>query len=288
VSVALIQIPRYKIIYHRLSENFFWANKVSMAKTFDMIVLGDSRTLHAIDISQISPNGLNYAFLSNTYTTEYLESAINKLKSSGSKIVLIGLSAQSLTNYQADKSFQLYFQESNQLLFFQKFKLALNEIIPTLNLNQLLRGRLNLNYKSFQLQRIFHENGWVETVSSPPKITSNMLSQYTQSFNNFNIDQRIILSLIKFIKTSSSDGYQFYFFWTPTSKELTALEQRIVWNRYDKTTLNQQLQQAGAKKIMLDEYDYQTYDGDHLDSEEAKYLSREIARKLGSPIRVIP
>ena len=264
----------FALFKDQLKDLNFWRNKLSEHQ-YSTIILGDSRVYRGINPS-VFKDSYNFAFSSNSYKKAYLEEALLRCKNKCQ--IILGVTPQSLTNYQGIDSFIKYKQiYSNPIMYSYEI---LRIIFPNFPIYGSVKKEIKKirDYKQKDLLA-YHSNGWIET--KPTNFNqSNGEHFYKDSFSKDKFSQTILKTLLTFIR-ENKDNVDFYFFFPPTSKEVFAIENTVRLSHFHRELIIGTLIKNGAKYINTAEYHTMpTYDGDHLKSEDASLFSSILIQEL--------
>ncbi len=248
----------------------FWFNKMN-AEASDLLILGDSRMYRGFD----SGRGLNFAFSSNSYTKDYLEFALSKVKENGT--VILGITPQSLTDYNLDDHFRLMRDQSRNV--FSESLHLLETLIPRSNLFTFMSGeKLPWKYYPQDARVIYHTNGWMETLMNRP--TSSMGKEsYAEAFKSHAFNPQYTENISNFIlEVRKLKHARVYLVYPPTSQEVYELENTFAVSKMNVFEEIRKLEAStGATFVDVPQYHVMdTFDGDHLDSEHARRYTKAV------------
>ncbi|MEO5376960.1 MAG: hypothetical protein H7832_04140 [Magnetococcus sp. DMHC-6] len=264
----------------------FWTDKISALPSYDILFLGDSRTLCGIDPIQIEKQlpgvqALNFAFSGGGLNPELYQLAQEKIRPGpGNRMVVLGITPQSLTKHALDNHHYHDLQKKQEWWWmrtlhlyglhgiFEPFKLPL--LVNTLKL--MLSGKEVP--KSFQE---FHPGGWLALWAIPPQPGRN-IAIYDQKFVNNPILPELEEALFAQTKEWHKKGWQIISFRPPAEPDLIHLE--MVKSHFNEQKFIQKFQEAGGVWLNFTSGTYHTYDGDHLEKKSAIQFSQDLSRPL--------
>jgi hypothetical protein len=261
-----------------MKSDIFWANKVAYSPNYDIVIIGDSRIYRGLNPSILEREfnqqytAFNFGFSSAGLDTFIINQGIEKLNKNGKKIILIGISASSFyePNIENEHLHSLLQKGAKDLWVKQ-------HIYPYITCFE--RYSI-LDFKKIYTHSIythdFMKNGWIASHKSPLD-SSEALSSYMYFYKKFRHKNTSCSPFILKLKTLVKDGYTIYCFRTPTSFALKQLENKNT--TLDFKALELQINQIGAHYLTLSN-EYKSYDGSHLDKNNANLLSSEIAKQI--------
>lgn len=256
----------------------FWMKKSFASNKFNLIACGDSRVYRGIskdilDSFEQDLQFLNLGYSSAGLSQDYLEFAVSKLdQNSENKILLIGLSAHSLTKeakknedwkgYMDKGRFDQFrfFYLSNVLKFFSPYKLS--NVIK--------------NKKKNYLQDYTNE-GWV--ASNKVRADSNdALKSYRSTFSKYQVEKEDIIELGASIKKLKDSGVEVFIYRMPTTIAMKQFEDNH--SGFIESEVKSIAVKNGAHWLSLPKKNFTTYDGSHLTKKSAIELSKELSREI--------
>lgn len=261
----------------------FWSLKANIKTKYNLIALGDSRTYRGIspaDIENILPNikAYNFGFSNGGLNATIFNAAEEKLiKSDSNKIILLGVTAFSIN--ELSKSNKHYLQELTrpkeeifERIYFGKI---LNYFSPTTP--EKIRDLINDIKPEINYISIHHDNGWVES-EKIPKDTMHAIPYYKKDFSLHTTNYKLVDDLCHQIRLWDNKGIKVFAYRPPAAVPLITLEDSM--GNYNESIIKQKIENAGGCWIYIDPTKYKTYDGSHLQKEDARRLSRDIASRI--------
>lgn len=265
----------------------FWAFKVHHKKSYNFIILGDSRTYRGIspyEIEQVLPEFrvLNFAFSNGGLNPNIYKAAQTRLDEKiGSTIILLGVSPLTMNNISLPN--EQYVQELTrpkeevmERMYLGKYLNYFSSVSPT-KLKDLIEKKEPLS----KYISIYHDNGWVESEKFPQD-TMEAMPYYEQDFALHTTNYQLVNQLCNQINLWSSRGIKVFAFRPPAAKPLVSLENSA--GKYNEALIKERIEKAGANWIDIDPNLYKTYDGSHLYKNEARRLSTHIANHIKASI----
>ncbi|WP_297692921.1 hypothetical protein [uncultured Eudoraea sp.] len=251
-------------------------------KKYDVIVTGDSRVYRGVAPASLSEElggleVLNFGFSSAGYNATMYH-AINDKMSSGlsQKMVILGITPYSLTKKAQENS-----HYSQEKLRDQKDVFLRRYINPLLHFFDPIKPT-DILYNTDSIpgyHEKFQKDGWVASYKTPSD-PSAALEPYVKNFHNNLVKEKVLFELGDQVKKWTDQGVVVFAFRVPSSREMEKLENEI--SGFDTKQVIQVIENSGGMWLKLDNiYDYNSYDGSHLDEISAISFSKY----LGSFIR---
>lgn len=264
--------------------DMFWVRKTFASANKNIVLMGDSRVYRGLSpavMQQVLPTAkiLNFGYSNGGLNPIMFEAAENKLTSGKTRVIVLGITANALSDYT---------KENKQYL--QELKRPREEVIERLYLAPIsywfsatspekLKVSFNTQNKAKQSWYIskYHMNGYVESDKFPVD-TLEAIASYTNDFKNFQVDDKHMDSLFKQVRSWTNKGILVVAYRPPISQPMLDLENSMA--RYNKNRIAEGIQSAGGHWIDLQNGSYKTYDGSHIDRPSAKKLSLKIAWEI--------
>jgi hypothetical protein len=228
-------------------EEHAFVMKAHTKEKFDIIFFGDSRVYRGLSPQVFNTvignvNVLNFGFSSAGYSEDMLLDIESKLNPNGAKIILLGITAHSLTPKGADnaqyKSLKLLKREDLiQSIFLYKFLKLFSPTSYSL-INEKVRP-----IKNYSNQEIFYENGYVATFHTPVDSMAAIKS-YISDFKDNLVDTNIISLLSYKIKIWQRQGIKVFAYQPPTP--LVMQETEIKYGNYNQRIVREKIINAGG------------------------------------------
>jgi hypothetical protein len=262
----------------------FWMAKTHTKKKFDVIVVGDSRVYRGISPAAMETvlkgmSVFNFGYSSAGMSAVLLNAAEEKLKTSGQRIIILGLTPYSLTSSAAlNEQYKQYERAifwPCQIPWLQPLMFP-NETVWALT--------YRLGFKVSQYYQIPHSDGWVES-DNPSESIDAALYEYRQRFAKEKISMQLFNYVLELVESWREKGYTVFAFRPPVSEKMENLENAK--SGYDESLIKNEFSVAGGIWIDIeDRYAYKTYDGSHLTGESARLLSKYIAQFVSERIPI--
>ncbi len=261
----------------------FWAYKVHHKKSYNFIILGDSRTYRGVspyDIEQVLPEFrvFNFAFSNGGLNPAIYKAAETRLDiKTDSTIILLGVSALTINNLSLPN--EQYIQELTRAkeevmerMYLGTYLNYFSSVTPT-KVRDLIEDKKPLsNYIS-----IYHDNGWVESEKFPQD-TMEAMPFYVKDFELHTTNYQLVDQLCEQINQWTLRGIKVFAFRPPASEPLISLEDSA--GNYNEALIKQKVEKAGAHWIDINPTLYKTYDGSHLYKSQARKFSKHIANEI--------
>lgn len=265
LAVTALQFTRIDLLRFELSREHFWLHKARTEKTYEVVAVGDSRVLYSFCPRPFDKTVLNYAFLSQTLTKDYLQAALKRLDPKG--MLFIGLSPQGLSDYQLQEHW-----DKIQAKGPWPYE-ALKKILEGPPLHEVFRGKSHFFSKKVSSE-VHHPSGWIESFEESRG--GDMRTSYRENFKRFPVRMERLNELTPLLKSFVEQGGQVYVFHAPTEKELYELEIQNNLSGYDALKAREWVHSIGAQWLDIDPRGFQTFDGDHLNGQEACRFTKEL------------
>jgi hypothetical protein len=246
-------------------------------KRYNIIILGSSRVQNAIDPSTLIFNDLkilNYSYPYESLGPEYLNSALDKINlKSKIKVIIFPFRPAFLSRHKNSPN---RFKKSNKT---KNFKFIINYYENLLKLYfPSWINNFSLNNTKIKKVRIIHFNGWTE-VPEHVKVNHQLtISEYMNIKNTSIFHEEEFHKIIRIIKNYQDIGIKFYTFPMIGGSEVTKLENQISgWNE---NFIKSKLLQNGIKYIDIDYSEISFFDGDHVKSNDAKNITKQIRKYI--------
>lgn len=258
-------------IEQEILEESFWYAKAHHEKTYDYVIIGDSRALRGINPSEFElgkKTVFNFSFRSATLNLDYLRAAQRLLKTKES-IILIALTPHSIVNLdKQNEHFYQYSKVSMDTVFLRKHYF-INKLLSPIK-----ERKFDLKRKSHFTKK-FYENGFVSTNTDKPNIQKG-LDLYKDKFEKVDPDYKMVKDILNYAQI---ENLQLTFFRMPSCMQMENIENQ--YGPFAVTTLISLVNKFRQKWITIkDEFSYTTYDGSHLVPESAQRFSKKLGKQL--------
>jgi hypothetical protein len=282
-SVTTVFLVRYQTNHLNVRDNakkeIFFYKKIQNSGLNDVVFVGDSRTYHAAnpEIFQIKfPQKIimNLALPSAVLTQDYLDFINQKLRKNST--IFISITPISLTAY--DKNFILnsHIKDQSKFSLITPTFLCIERVSYPLNFISLLKGTQSV-WKFPSDDIIYHPNGWAEYIGTT--MHQNATQSYIGTYKSYKVSQEIVNKLFQQITIWVREGHVVFTYYLKGNPELTSHELKKENTMFDLEMIKDLSRSSGATWLET-KSDYQTFDGDHYGSEEAKKFSEEILSQL--------
>ncbi|HRR41385.1 MAG TPA: hypothetical protein P5244_09155 [Syntrophales bacterium] len=278
--IGLIGFLRPDAMRTTSREKWFWTWKTHSKDIYDVVVLGDSRVYRGISPESMRKvltgyRILNMGYSSGSLSPMMLAEAEKRLDRSGKRIIVLGVTPYALTPKAAKD--EHYLQEKNR---------AAAEIIENMYLAPLLRHfdpttpvKLATGFKRSptESKEEFYESGWVATWRDQSNPTE-ALTSYEHAFAENRVSTNIIDNVILQTGKWTYDGIHVFAFRLPATLEMIQLENRK--SGFDEKIFRERFEKAGGCWITVNQKEYRSYDGSHMEKDSAQSLSQFIAQDI--------
>jgi hypothetical protein len=267
----------------RAAEGVDNARRLWWKEQFDVVFVGDSRTHNGVAPSAMAESlpGFrlgNFGWSSLGWNAKPLEAARQTLDPSGRRVIVLGVTPHGFTQRSATQN---AFLDTSQSAYLDKWAvktmpLATN-FFSSFGPNQWLRA---LNPELGQVPFEIHEDGWFEAHTQPLK-GERIVRMYADRLRASPFDETLLDLLCSEVRRLRESGITVITYRPPVSPEMFQVESEV--GRYDEAPIRRALTEVGAIYIDVPGT-YTTYDGSHLNSEEAQRFSRELGKVLATAI----
>ncbi len=270
-----------KLPHSNMQSEIFWAKKVEQKSIYDMVIIGDSRVYRGVnpnlkDMKILAENGaFNYGFSSAGVDTFLIENGIKKLNPKGKKIVLLGISSSSFYKPNIENEHLKSLLQKDE-----KDQWVKRNIYPYLTCFERysLLDFKNIYKKEFYYHTFLSESGWIESKKTPMDSTE-ALASYADFYTMHKNDNLGASKVIKYLEKLVKKGYTIYCFRMPTSHAMRQLEDKNSTLNFEELKLA--FNKIGVRWLDIKKY-YESYDGSHLDGENAIKLSTELTELMNN------
>ncbi|MDA7609813.1 hypothetical protein N8669_00960 [bacterium] len=280
----------------------FWREKRSWSNCADIVISGDSRSYRGIIPAEMQYGNesnldiLNFGFSAVAFTEDYLVATKEVLKDNGARIILLGITPNSLTLGAAREN---GFTQTSQDLAAQSVAApafapileALSPMHPRSFLNAVFGIQENWRTRDGYYQD-FQVDGSIPS-TRVPEVPDSATPFYEELFSNNQVSEELIRDLLTFVSECSNSGIAVFALRVPTSEEVYNIEERE--SGFDQENFVKQFEFAGGEWLNIPTTGYQTYDGNHVHSNSAATLglprgehysndAAALSRKIGKMI----
>ncbi len=258
------------------------SQKMRWHEQFDIVFGGDSRTQRGVSPGAIEkelPNKkvANFGFSAACLDPKYL-SHLKKLikKQSKKPTIVLGVTALSLTAYAQKNNAYLEYAKKHRaehylnahfghiLHFFRRYKKD--------EIKQLLGYARAHDYYEYA-----KNDGWIQS-NRRPHIPRYALKEYEKLLNKHPFVPKLQEDLLVKVHELTKAGVRVFAFRPPTTKEMAELEKKLC--AFDKDKFIEEFKSYGGKWIEVDDRNYRSYDGSHIDEKSAVKFSKDLAKAL--------
>jgi len=285
VGALSFAIPKNKEKY--LGDRF-WSQKTFASSRYNVVLMGDSRVYRGLSPSVMEEaltglKVLNFGYSNGGLNPTMFAAAEKKLsEKNNKKVIVIGVSANCITGYTQKN--EQYIQEKSrpredvfERLYFNGIKYHFSATNPEALKEAMIQKPLTSYYRNE-----YFSNGYVCSEKFPVD-TMEAIPSYIQDFTNYKVEDRFVDVLINQFEDWRKKGIIVIGFRPPTTVPMKALEDTM--GLYNEKMIRTKFTEAGGHWIELDQTQYKTYDGSHLDKESAVRLSEKIADEINYFLR---
>ena len=262
------------------AEKKFWKSKIISNQKYDMVFIGDSRTLCGInpalfDIA-VGNRSYNGAFTGggiNRAIFEHVEK--NLLDPAGThRAVILGVTPMTMANTSRENGHftGLKKELKKKENFLSEWLDIIFSDIRTKEIKELFSRR--------KPDKIYHNNGWLEKVSEvKPKARRSNLYGYRIYLGNMKLSELSMQEIAEKTAQWKKQNITVFAFRMPTFPEMDKLEDES--GKYDIAQLKKRFQSVGVVWLEVHSRNkYNSYDGSHLERNDANKLSADLAEQI--------
>lgn len=262
------------------AEKKFWRSKIIPKQKYDMVFVGDSRTLCGIDPAVFDKNvgnkSFNGAFTGGSINHVILEHVDKKLiKTSGvRRAVILGITPMTMSNQSRVNG-----HFTGLLKSIKEQESGWSEVLGII-FGDIRTKDIKELFKKRKPDKIYHSNGWLEKISEiKPKARRSNLNGYKIYFNDIFFSEESMQEILHWTKQWKKQGITVFAFRLPTMAEMEKLEDEF--GKCDFALFKKRLENDGGVWLDVDQSSqYSSYDGSHLERHEAVRLSKDLAVKI--------
>ncbi len=282
VAVTALTLTRSDDSVQSIENKRYWIWKTHSEETYPVVFAGDSRVFRGIapaEFENVTAMGaINLGYSSNGFHPQYLDFLEERLDKSVDKpVIVLGISAHSFSRngsgsyaYRAEVNRKK--EEIMQYMnLYQLSKLfSPLQLLETLGIEEKNNFRANYHIK-------YHFDGWMESYWDRRDTTNSDIS-YKVIFNNNQFNEDAVGILYRQVEKWTEEGITVAAYRSPTTHAIRVLEDSL--SGFKIGPFRQELLESGVHWIEVDRSKYQTYDGNHLESESAKQFTRDLAVEI--------
>jgi hypothetical protein len=259
----------------------FWFDKIDAGAVFDIVLLGDSRTLRGLSpqiIGERLDNAqvLNFSFSGNALDPLMYEQVEARLApESAYSAVVLAITPHSLTpNAALNEDYLSIMQRWQHQIGFEAFANQLDQFlmpITFIDLGTTFTGNIfNLSY----YYQTVEPNGWLASNLIPPD-PNRALKEYATIFDNNQVSTELVQAMVDQAQTWVQKQICVFALRIPSSIALENLENER--SGFDEEDIQKRLEATGVNWISFPKDNYFSYDSSHLREDAAVRLSEDLA-----------
>ncbi|MFO7655221.1 MAG: hypothetical protein R6X25_15585 [Candidatus Krumholzibacteriia bacterium] len=284
VVVGLIgPTPRDPYRAARPAESSFYIHKVHTAGSYDVVVLGDSRTLNAVAPAELAAvlgdiRVFNFAYQSGGLNPEIYAAGERRLDPDSPRpTMVLGVSPLTLLAERANNTqYRLHRDKPRDEVLLKQHFPEVAQFFAPIEPGDIIGRLFNLRPKVMYYQE-FHDDGWIAARLVPPD-TARAMEPLAADLAGMKIDDQLVAALVAQTHQWHREGITVFAFRPPAQSWAKALEDSLLG--FDEAALARAVQSAGGIWLEFSPAAYPTYDGSHLDHESARKFSRDLASKM--------
>lgn len=272
--------------YSKMKQDWFWTNKTQSMGKRDIMIYGDSRIYRGIDPAIVEDKNpgltsFNFGYSSAGFNQKILLDVDSRLSRQKTPAVVLGITPYSLT-YETSKNAHyegllaekpLDIKKNLHVYFYLTF---FDRYTPSYLLHALTENT--------EAQRYYMEhksNGYVKSLETPIDETRAVPS-YRKGFENTEFSPEAVDTMLAFVERWVKEGVEVIGFRPPCGEIIRALEDSSCGFNYDEIVV--QFRKAGGKWLDVNDRDYKTFDGSHLDYASVRKLSELVGDVVRSEL----
>lgn len=269
------------------AERNFWQYKLRPSEKYDIVCLGDSRTLMGINPEfleiELHCKAYNASFAAGSLNEVIFQHIDNNFLSripGRPKAVVIGLTP--LTMGQDSRNNALF--ESTKLEL-EKKRFSVIDNFEQVFFKKIRSKHIKRLFKKTSETKVYHKNGHLERFAKVRKKAQlSGLRFYDIYLAKYKFSQQSKNEMLTRIKAWTREGITVFVFRPPVNASMDKLENKS--KKINFASMRKQIEAAGGVWIEIeDRSSYNSYDSSHLSSEEARRFSKYLARKIGDYYR---
>jgi hypothetical protein len=278
--IGLIGLLRPDAMRTASREKWFWTWKTHSGKKYDIVFAGDSRTYRGISPESMADSLrglriLNFGYSSGSLSPFMLTEAEKRLDAGGKRIIVLGITASSLTPRAARD--EQYRQEKNRTTSEILENIYLAPFMTYFDPTTPIRFLEEIGSRKARSREAFYESGWIAAWKEPPG-PPEALGVFANLFTDNRVSPALVEHVLLQTEKWTREGMRIYAFRPPTSPDMADMESRL--SGFDEETFRQRFGRFGGVWIDVTKPGYHSYDHSHLDRESAQALSRVIAEAI--------
>jgi len=255
----------------------YWIDKLDApARSFDTVILGDSRAYRGLDPSRLPGKVLNFGFSgASLRSAPYLFAGVQKVKPKGTLVVAITPHALSSRALEANAFDALYQRHRADLVLSRAFAplYPLTRPYTMAQMASLAKGKVKL-LAPVSPSESYSTGGWV--ASSRPAVQEAKATSktYEEMLRTHPVSKRECEDFLSEISWYSASGYRVVCLRLPTSGDVKWAE------NFDDAYLRERVVDLGMEWFECPPGE--TYDGSHLTRASAERISDALGRYLAN------
>jgi hypothetical protein len=268
-----------------MHEDAFWAMKVDWRRCADAVLAGDSRVLLGLSPAEMAGDlpalrVRNYAFAGMGYSADYLRAVEGVLDpASRRKVIMLGVTPHSLSRGATEENG--FIEHTSQPANRRAVTRAFGEVLRFFRRLSVYELSYALGLPKGKVIYCHYErDGWAgfRQVPPDPRETLGLYRKLFDPARHGPASEEVAAGLIEAVRRWRRAGIEVYGFRPPSTPAMVALEREVAG--FDEGAFVAAFEAAGGTWLRLEPLDYRTYDGSHLERDEARAFSRRFARKL--------
>ncbi len=260
----------------------YWRDKSQWKHCADMVLAGDSRVLMALSPAEMEKiltdlQIVNYGFGGVWYSRDYLEAIENVLDpNSNMKVIVLAISPRSLTEgtknnkgnftevhnaHKKDAVLELFFAPVLQFLEPMSFDDAIDGAFPSL--------------ASSIVRMTYYPDGWVSSTCEVNRRGKWVLNRYRRLYKKYAVMDSTVQNVMDYVSIWRDKGITVYGFFPPSCSEMRQIEQNL--ESFNQDPFIKKFERHGGIWIDVNQTDYDSFDGCHLQDKAAVEFSADFA-----------
>jgi hypothetical protein len=287
LAMAATLVTALSFVFPKNAEKYlgelFWTRKTFAPPKYNVVIMGDSRVYRGVSpeiIESYLPEMkvLNFAYSNGGLNPTMFDAAQEKLvKNNGPKVIILGISANAITDYSAGN--QQYLQELNrpreeifERIYFNPVQYWFSATSP-----EKLKKHFSKVEETSYYRNTYFMDGYVES-DKFPQDTMDAMQYYVDDYKNYKVTPEKLEALFNQVKKWTGAGITVVGFVPPISQPLRNLEDSL--GLFNDEAIKAGFEKASGHWVDLNPSNFKTYDGSHVTVESAQRISHIIGEEI--------
>lgn len=271
--------------------SWYWAMKTEWREQAQVVVAGDSRIYRGVNPqafeARLGRRCVNFGFSGTGYEPRYLDAIERLLQRDERPVIVLGISAWSLTRRAAASNgfldaLQEHARSNVSAVTQARLEVISGRLVP-FDFEFLLPARPLRRAGEDNYRQHYHLNGWVES-DYRARDPARGLIVAVQDHRGNPVEPAIVAGLAQRIEKWTSAGWAVFAFVPPATPEVDALVAEL--SGFEEAGLRRAFEKAGARWLNVPRTVQASYDGTHLTAEAAQKLSLLLADQVADLLEI--